>query len=62
MNKIRVRFGVRAFSFLPNAGVFVIYLSPDAWNSMQGVVSTLKGLLSVAGYSSVSDKIVCEAA
>lgn len=60
MNKIRVRFGIRLSWPITNAATFVIYLAPETWDKVFDGMVTVRGLLNVAGYQSIADRIICE--
>ncbi len=58
--KIRIRFGLKAFSLFPNAGVFVIYIPNTKFGAFRSAVDTIKTILEAVGRQDVASKIVFE--
>ena len=61
MNK-RYRIGIKLPWPATNWATFVVYFDQDTASKVGSALTTLKQALSLAGYSSVSDKFLFEAA
>lgn len=60
MAQVRVRFGIRAISLFPNAGIFVFHVDGAQLPKLRGAVDVLRAALTAVGKSDIAAKIVFE--
>jgi hypothetical protein len=60
MAQVRVRFGIRAISIFPNAGIFVFHVDGAQLAKLRGAVDVLRAALIAVGKSDIAAKIIFE--
>lgn len=60
--KVRARVGIRSGMWLfPNAGVFVVKMTVDQFNKLQGAFQNLEAIMRmIPSAEFLADKLVCE--